>query len=261
MEVDRILDGVKGGRRNGKRDKGYGAWTGLKQQIKSDQDAKVVELIRDHPLIEESTIRSIQEQLYGVVVDACEKESLSPARKRDGKVKIQIDLSQTPTGTSKDQNVEPTVPEAVPDPVAQAPPSPKAIPPPRLSLGSMTASTYSTCEGFQVVFGETKCLKKFGGYGEYEGVVLGSGETEATFEVQFIELGETNVMTEKQLNAAIKKYQKKHSPPSGWECNACTYMNNKSRKKCEMCSAPAPKVSKLKKKNRGAEKENTRVVN
>jgi hypothetical protein len=180
------------------------------------------------------------------------KESLSPARKRDGKVKIQVNLSQ---GMKGQDEVEKTINEPVPEPMAQAPPSPKAAPLPRLSLGSTSASTYSTSEGFEIVIGETKCIKKFGGFGEHEGVVTGNGEEEATFEVHFEGLEEMTIMTEKQLNAAIKKYQKKHAAPTGWECGVCTYVNNKGRKKCEMCTAPAPKASKP--KGRRSDKENT----
>jgi len=178
-------------------------------------------------------------------------ESPVPSRKAVNE-KAKIDDGES---TSQEE-VEKAAPEP---PEPQAPPSPKAAPP-RLSLGSSSASI-STSAGFDIIFGETKVINKFPGYGEYEGIVTGHGDKEGSFVCHFEDHEKTTV-TEKQLNAAIKKYNKKHTvkeaPSDGWACGLCTYMNKKGRKKCELCQTTKP--SKLKKSGR-AEKENTFSAN
>ena len=92
------------------------------------------------------------------------------------------------------------------------------------------------------------------------------------------------LLTSKQVKSSMKKYDRKHSKRLSlskpvevvngkWACTVCTFVNPKSKRKCETCMTPKPKQagdtqsvssgakasgaggSKLKKKKRGG-KEN-----
>ena len=111
----------------------------------------------------------------------------------------------------------------------------------------------------EVILGETRVTKRIAGYGEYDGTVIANGEKELTFVVKFDDDdGLEQTMTLKQVNAAVKKFIKKHAKPETWACAFCTFENPLAKKKCGMCQAANPiKPSSMLKKKSRAEKENS----
>ena len=107
-----------------------------------------------------------------------------------------------------------------------------------------TSSTLSGSMLDDIVYGETKIMKRFRNRGDFVGTVMSHDPDSDEYFIGY-ENGNSDYMTPKQVASGIKKYMKENPPPSDdpnvpagyWACRGCTLHNSVSRKTCSACKA------------------------